>query len=51
VGRVYEVVQWRKIGRRKGLYPRILDDDGRTITMDHVSDYETVYVEEEAPRG
>lgn len=51
VGRVYEVVQWRKIGRRKGLYPRILDDSGRTITMDDVSHYETVYVEEEAPRG
>lgn len=51
VGRVYEVVQWRKIGRRKGLYPRILDDSGRTITMDHVSHYETVYVGEEAPRG
>lgn len=51
VGRVYEVVQWRKIGRRKGLFPRILDDTGRTITMDDVRHYETVYVGEEAPRG
>lgn len=51
VGRVYEVEEWRKLGRRKGLYPRILDDSGRTITMDHVSHYETVYVEKEAPRG
>lgn len=51
VGRVYEVVQWRKIGRRKGLYPRILDDSGQTITMDDVRHYETVYVGEEAPRG
>ena len=51
VGRVYEVVQWRKIGRRKGLFPRILDDTGQTITMDDVRHYETVYVGEEAPRG
>ena len=51
VGRVYEVEEWRKLGRRKGVYPQIVGDDRRTITLDHVSHYETVYVGEESARG
>ena len=37
VGRVYRVVEWRKVKGRKGLYPRIYDDCGRTITLDRSS--------------
>ena len=48
VGKVYEVEEWRPIGRRKGLFPRIVDDSNRFITMDRTTHYETVYVEEGA---
>lgn len=47
VGKVYAVLAWRKIGRRKGLFPRILDDTERPITMDRTTHYETVYMDKE----
>jgi hypothetical protein len=40
VGKVYRVLEWRKLGRRVGLYPRILGDDGRTITLDDRGHYD-----------
>lgn len=39
VGRVYRVHGWRTVGKRKGLFPRIYGDDGRSITLDR-STYE-----------